>query len=224
MQGLLAKAGYDVLSTSRWGFDLMRDVKRLVDAKIILDVGANRGQAAAAFMAAFPAAKVYSFEPNPAALAQLRACGAEVIQSALGAADGSMTLNIPQDDVGASLLPWAHGVAGQHGAWTVPAGELQVPVKRLDDVCGSLGIAAADILKVDTQGFDLEVLRGAGDMLRKAAIRVVQVEMNFTEYYQGQGKAADVLGMLIGRGYKPVGFYPGARDGGAVQWADALFA
>lgn len=235
VQDLLHKAGYDLYSVDRWGQDLTRDLLRTVppDLRTVLDVGANRGQAARQFLQLFPRATVHSFEPNPSAAAQLRALAdtgrLQVHVCALGESEGEMTLHLAEDDVGSSLLPWSAGVApGQYGAWTRPAGAIRVPVWRLDAMWDELSPAAPAVLKVDTQGFDLQVLRGAGERLRPPSVAAVQVELNFADYYEGQGAAADVIALLVARGYAPVGFYSQAggtrRADGRLNWVDALFA
>ena len=235
VQNLLHKAGYDLYSVDRWGQDLTRDLSRIVPSSLptVLDIGANRGQAARQFLAMFPQAVVHSFEPNPSAAAALKtrvdSGRSKVHVCALGESESEMTLHLAEDDVGSSLLPWSPRVApGQHGAWTQPAGAIRVPVRRLDAVWDELDAAAPALLKVDTQGFDLQVLRGAGNLLRPGPVAAVQVELNFAEYYEGQGSAADVIGHLVGRGYAPVGFYSqagGTRGAdGRLNWVDALFA
>jgi FkbM family methyltransferase len=226
---LIRGSGYDIHRTSRWGSDLMFDLHRVVGprTRTIVDVGANRGQAASAFMNAFQEACVYSFEPQPSALAELNGLAAKsprlkVFPYALGSDTRAMPLNIAASDDGSSLLDFHE--PGRH-PWTTPAGTLEVEVRRLDEMVHSLNLERVDLLKIDTQGFDLEVLRGAGELLQSGTIRAVLIELNFDSYYSGQAKAADIFGHLAERGYRPVGLYGGSRQmSGQLDWADGLFA
>lgn len=221
--------GYSVVSARRPGLDPMRDALRIVgtQAGTVLDVGANHGQAARRFLDAFPQASIYSFEPLPQALRSLRALAAndprlEVLPYALGATATRLNLNIASSDDGSSLL--AFDSPGSH-EWTSPAGAIEVEVKRLDAVARDLSLGVIDLLKVDTQGFDLEVLKGAGHLLTPATIRAVMVELNFASFYTGQATAGQVVDYLVGRGYRPIAVYAGSRDDrGRQTWADALFA
>jgi FkbM family methyltransferase len=226
---LLRRSGYDIHRTSRWGSDLMFDLHRVLGPHVstIVDVGANRGQSALAFMDAFGQACVYSFEPQAIALAQLNCLAAKsprlkVFPFALGSNPATVPLNIAASDDGSSLLDFQ--TPGRH-PWTTPAGTVSVEVRRLDEVARSLSLERIDLLKIDTQGFDLEVLRGAGELLRTGPIRAILIELNFDSYYSGQAQASEIFGHLAERGYRPVGLYSGSRQvSGQLDWADGLFA
>jgi FkbM family methyltransferase len=226
---LFRRTGYDIHSVARWGTEVMPDLRRVMGphASTIIDVGANRGQAASLFMDAFPEASVYSFEPQPAALVELNRLAAKsprlkIFPCAMGSKDATMPLNIAASDDGSSLLDFQK--PGSH-PWTTPAGTVDVVVRRLADVARELSLERIDLLKIDTQGFDLEVLRGAGDLLKTQSIRAILIELNFDSYYSGQAKAWEIFGHLAERGYRPVGLYGGSRQAsGQLDWADGLFA
>lgn len=228
---LFLRAGLDVRLGNRWGLDRMEDLARVLgdQANTILDAGANRGQAALQFSSKFSAATIYSFEPIPDAVTELRVLAKKVdrlriIPCALGSAEGEMTLNVTVASEGSSLLPLAVA-PGQFGSWTIPAEQIVVPVKRLDLALAELNVTRADLLKIDTQGFDLEVLKGAGDMLTPGTIRAVMVEVSFQPFYEGQPRPHEVIAYLDARGYRPVAMHEGGREpGGRLYWADMIFA
>jgi FkbM family methyltransferase len=227
----LHAVGLDVHRSSEWGHDDLADVKRIVGNRpgTILDIGANRGQSARRYMRAFPTARIFSFEPGPAALVDLRRLAERhslltVVPCAIGCCEGSGTMHITEASEGSSLLPIA-GAPGAFGSWTKPVDSVAVTVRRLDLVAAELGIASAEIVKIDTQGLDLEVLRGAGDLLRPQVLRAVLVEMCFHTFYDGQGAPHEIFRLMESRGYRPIAMYAGSRESsGRLHWADVLFA
>jgi hypothetical protein len=57
----------------------------------------------------------------------------------------------------------------------------KVSVKTLDRVCADEGIGCIELLKIDTEGFELQVLRGARDLLAKQKAALVYAEVEFRE-------------------------------------------
>ena len=88
-------------------------------------------------------------------------------------------------------------------------GTEEVEVERLDDVDVVLPGERA-YLKLDVQGAELEVLRGAVRTLE--AVRVVEAELSTVELYEGQALLADVVDHLRGAGFDPIGLEPSFRD------------
>jgi FkbM family methyltransferase len=226
-----ALAGYEIRRKAfRWGMDSMADLRRVIGAgpHTFLDIGANCGQTAEHLLRAFPASSVHSFEPIPEALEKLRALaartrGINVLPFALGSAEGTAPFNVAEGTVGSSLLKFTE--PGAFGAWSIPVREITVQVRRLDRVWPELNLARVDLLKTDTQGFDLEVLKGAGELLNPGTVRSILAEVNFLTYYTGQSKAHDILAFLEAKGYRPVAMYEGWREpSGRLHWVDMLFA
>ncbi len=131
---------------------------------VIFDVGANVGQSAARFLTWFPEATIYCFEPSAQSVTELRKRLGGRVRSfaiALGSHAGQARL--------------AH--TGKSETFRISdAGEEDVAVQTVDLFCQEQGIERIDFLKVDTEGHDLEVLRGAESMLRQGKIAAVQVE------------------------------------------------
>ncbi len=131
---------------------------------VIYDVGANVGWYALHLAAADPTAHVVAFEPVPATLAQLKANLAlnglpnvTVVDRGLGERDEELTFYVyPEGSGGASA-------ANQSGRPSVR--EVRCRVQRLDDVAATLP-AGPDLLKIDVEGAELFVLRGAVETLR----------------------------------------------------------
>ena len=81
-----------------------------------------------------------------------------------------------------------------------------------------------DLLKMDTQGYELHVLAGAEQTIRANNIAVVYSEVLFVPLYKGQAYFPEVYEHLVSRGFGLVNFYDTHyNDDGYLSWCDALF-
>lgn len=146
----------------------------------LLDVGAHDGAFALPF-AALPDSRVLAFEPLPAAFARLRAAfgdprpaHVELRQEALGDRDGEAVLAMPVLD-GAPQEQWASTAKG-YGALGEPRvaeRRFAVPLRRLD----GFGLRDLTAVKLDAEGAEYEVLRGAREtLLRCRPVLSVEIE------------------------------------------------
>jgi FkbM family methyltransferase len=173
----------------RWrrGYGVLEELRAAFPGRpfrIVFDVGANRGQSAAAYLAALPEAELWCFEPSAASFAELvarfgRNARVHCERVALGALAGTAVLQDAVPSAGgehARLLP-LQGSVGAPPAGASPAGQAEaVPLATLDEFCAAHGIEAIDFLKIDTEGWDLDVLRGGESLLRAQGAGFVQVE------------------------------------------------
>jgi FkbM family methyltransferase len=146
----------------------------------VLDVGAHDGAFALPF-AALPNARVLAFEPLPSAYARLRAAfgdpvpaHVELRQEALGDRDGEAVLSLPVLD-GVPQEQWASTAktyAGTGGP-RVEARRVSVPMRRLD----GFGLRDLTAVKLDAEGAEYEVLRGAREtLLRCRPVLSIEIE------------------------------------------------
>ena len=166
---------------------LLRDLAerwRVRDVTLV-DVGAHTGEYAICARAAFgPGATLHCFEPQPETFAVLeRRLGTHRRTSchrlALGDAAGAASLySKSASSVFTSLYAEAFGAPG-HEISRVD----EVEVRTLDDVAGDLGLARIDLLKVDVEGHELAVLKGARGLLDAGAIDSVQFEFGERSLY-----------------------------------------
>lgn len=98
-----------------------------------------------------------------------------------------------------------------------------VTVTTIDDYCSERGISNIDILKSDTQGFDLEVLRGAQHMLEERRIQLVYLEITFSNVYQHLPGLDTIFSFLSNYGFCLVSFYRFHYQHDRAGWTDALF-
>jgi Methyltransferase FkbM domain len=98
-----------------------------------------------------------------------------------------------------------------------------VQVRTLDEYCGRQGITRIDILKSDTQGFDLEVIKGAAKLMARHRVHLVYVEIIFANMYKGLPRFDEMYGFMADRGFCLVSFYTFHYLHDRVAWTDALF-
>ena len=199
------------------------DIRRFLKKRdlMIFDVGANEGQTANAFHRDFPEATLHSFEPSPGTFQILKKNTSHLSQVtcwnvALGNEQGSSLFFEHTHSDMSSFLP-----LGEQG-WGEMKGQTLVEVTTVDQFCLDHKISHIDVLKSDTQGFDLEVFKGAQNMLRNGAIAMVYFEVNFSELYKGAPSHDKLFDYLSQYGYKLESLYKVYHMKGAI-WTDALF-
>jgi FkbM family methyltransferase len=142
---------------------------------VVFDVGANVGAWTHEALRAFPQARIYCFEPSVSAFAELtKAVGTSPRVSlnrlALAETEGEALLyaNTPGSGLG-SLTKRRLDHFGLDFSHQEP-----VPVQTLQSWAASAGVESIDVLKLDVEGHELDVLRGAGELLSR--VRVIQFE------------------------------------------------
>lgn len=146
---------------------------------VVLDVGAFQGDyGLMARQMLGPAAVIHCFEPGASRTTiREKAAGADlnVHCVALGAASGQATLfQDPAIPTMASLHPRALAALD-----LTPTVSEPVSVTTLDEFCASQGLERVDLLKIDTEGTELDVLRGASRLIANRAIEVIQFEFGY---------------------------------------------
>lgn len=175
---------------------------RLSPGDVALDVGANIGFHTTALASAVgPSGRVLAVEPVPDNAARLRANLArnglthvEIFEVASGASTGEIELELTRDPAFVS----AHGAVGGG-----PVGRrLKVPLARIDDLWRGAGSPSVKVMKLDTEGAELEGLTGAEEMIRTTRPAIL-LEAN------DAARLAVLDGWLLPRGYRrtqPEGF------------------
>ena len=208
------------------GIHWLHDVARsgIVNVQpVLLDVGANVGQTVAEMRRAFPRGRIHAFEPFAAPRARLiesvRGDSAvTVVPKAMGSAPGQVQVR-PHTDTQQSSL--AVPAAVNDGV------QLQnIEVGTVDDHCDAHGIGHIDVLKTDTEGYDLEVLRGASRRLAAGRVAFVLAEVGFIDSDRQHTSFDAVRSLLDGHGLRLVGLYetyPLHHFPDPVMFCNALF-
>lgn len=228
---VLANSGYRlerITACNDHATQLARSLERFaIDS--VLDVGANQGQFGRDLRRAGYRGRIASFEPLPEAHAALSVHAERdpdwIVHppSAVGDSDGSISINVAGNSVSSSVLPMldAHAQAARDSVYVAT---LQVPIVKLDTVAPRyIRDGERMFLKIDTQGFEWQVLDGALETLRRA--RGVHCEMSLVPLYEGQRLWKDVLARLEDNGFCFWSLQEGftdARDGRSLQF-DATF-
>jgi len=222
---LLARYGYRIsYAPDGVGGNPFMDMSRLLGHAhpLILDVGANTGQSVERFRSTFPKAVIHSFEPSPSVFQTLThntagLSNVHLWNCALGASTTSLDL------LENSMSEWTSFLPPGGSAWGQVVRKTVVPVRTLDDFCLEHSIERVDILKSDTQGYDMEVLKGARGMFARNAVVCIYCELIFSELYAGMPSFGDVCNFLDQSGFVLVSLYDIAYENGLAAWTDGLF-
>jgi FkbM family methyltransferase len=181
-QSIASKCGVQLVRSS-FGHHVWSDIAELnkrwnLPIKCVFDVGANIGQTSLSVLEYFSDAQVYSFEPHPDTFKMLRELlndrRAHAFNIALGAKAGDGELFTYDIHVINSLTPTSpHAVHfGRTGQPII------VQVSTIDEFCSAYAIQNIDILKIDVEGCELDVLKGATETFNSQKIRFVYAEFN----------------------------------------------
>jgi FkbM family methyltransferase len=187
--------------------------KRL-GARTVLDIGAADGRTGVALRREGWDGAIVSFEPLPGPRRKLeaRATGDPLWHVAppvaLGAAEGEVAFNVAENLESSSILPTAQRSIDA-AANTRVVEQITVRVAPLDALLAA-DWTAPYAMKLDTQGFEFEVLKGAERAL--AQTRVVMLEMSLVPLYEGGADFAQLFGFLAERGFTCVGLHKGFTD------------
>ncbi len=198
--------------------------KRGLTCNQMLDVGANAGSWSKLAARVFPEAKVHMIEPQAEmqpALERLAKHSEKFTYSlaAAGAESGELVLTIWDDLNGSSMLPKADPAKEATGS------QRKVPVITVDELIAQGKIDVPNLIKLDVQGFELEVLRGATHTFGYTELYILEVSLfpfddsaNLPQFYE-------VIDFMHQRGYVVydfVGFLRRPLDG-ALGQCDVCF-
>lgn len=200
------------------------EATRPLGIRTIYDIGANVGTWSLLAKALIPEAMVEAFEPlakhHKGFQDNLREVSDVTLHRiALGPENTKAALRVMDFSDASSMLPLAEASRAEFGLEEVE--QIHVEVRRLDDYRTDLGLAYPDLIKLDVQGYELEVLKGATECLRQA--RALVIELSFTEYYEKQCLFHNMVSFLAGYGLCLEVLGEHTARASVLKQADALF-
>ena len=226
VRALLKRRGLQILRSHEmpFGHDWCVDITYFArhsgryEVTTCFDVGANLGQTAERLVRVFPEADVYSFEPVPETFEQLKkhvtdyrhvrpfnlGMSDKVEQSRMFLADASGRNRVGSDEL---------------------EGGVSVQLNTLDYFCQTQSVHHINLLKIDVEGHEMQVLRGAEGLLRNRRIDFVVCECDFVPRPdEPHGDFYTLVPFLQSFGFRIVSLYTGGVDDQGWRWGDVLFA
>lgn len=190
---------------------------------VIFDVGANRGQSVGYFKRLIPGSSVHSFEPSPTTFQVLKDNTAHLENVTLnnvglGSKRELRSFNQGNRSTMSSFLDFGPA------SWGGKESQFPVQLDTLDQYVEDGKIPQIDLLKIDTQGFDLEVLKGGASILSKGRVRLVLTEIILSNMYVGLPSISQLFDYMTSCRMSLVSFYTQHYRNDRIGWTDALFA
>lgn len=193
----------------------------------IIDVGANDGNFVRLINTILPEAYIYTFEPLKKTYEELKGMTSYIkkikyFNHALGDINGESIIFHNEFSPSSSMLKvkQAHTEAFP---FTKNSKEEKIVIKKLDSIIDELELVPKILLKIDVQGYELAVLRGALKIIPKCDIIIL--ETSFIELYEGQPLFDEVYKFLTEYGFEFVGNLDQLSSplNGQILQADSIF-
>ena len=202
------------------GVDSFIDIRNryeLGKSPVFFDVGANIGQTVVSFKRLYPDSKIYAFEPVQSTYFILKKAvknfsNTTVENIALGAKTEQLEINLNENSQLNSL-----NCFGANEKKTE-----MVDVDTLDKFAAKNKIEVIDFLKTDTEGFDLKVLEGASELLKKKKIKFIYSEIGIYKSDLRHSNLFEISEFLKHYGYYLLDIYD-LRHHGEGRYGNALF-
>ena len=190
----------------------------------IYDIGASTGTWTLLAKAICPHATIDAFEPLEQQQREFRSTvagldGVSLHPFALGAKKTVHPMRVTNLPDASSLLPLADASRAHFGLSEERAVDVQICA--LDAYRVQHSLPFPDLLKLDVQGYELEVLKGATTTL--PAAKALIIEVSFIEYYSGQVRFHDVVEFLARQGFFVAAFGSQTPRARTLGQADVLF-
>jgi len=196
-------------------------------ANIIFDVGANRGNTASHYLDIFPHSTIHSFEPFPDCCDSFYKKhkdnpNVHLNRYALSSQIGKAVLNVNKSVDTNSLLE-SRKIGATSDKSCISIGQIEVETNTIDNYCLVNDIKEIDILKIDVQGSELEVLKGALTMLEKGRIKIIYTETYFQQQYINQPLFHDISLFVYNYNFDLQDIYDPYYSLKNLLWCDSIF-
>lgn len=175
---------------------VLRNLKKKgVAPHTIIDCGAYDGQWALTFKKIFPRSKILMIEANPDEEKNLQ----KIKSRHPATMDYAIALLGEYSNRRATFYQMGTGSSIFEEQSNIPRKALTLTTKTLDEVVSEKKIHGVDFVKLDVQGYELEVLKGAGQTLKN--VEIILMEAAFLEYNKGAPLVSDVVYFMNDLGF-----------------------
>jgi len=219
IKNILRSSGYAVKKVAIDNIDEnLRVLFKTLEVNCVLDVGAHFGEYAQSLRDLGYKNKIISFEPLKSNFEILSNKAKyddnwDVYNFALGRTNSTSDINVSNDTVFTSFLNATEYSNEQFGTKTHISRQERVEIFTLDSVfkqcCNGVNEPKV-FLKLDTQGYDLEVVAGAKESLGK--VIGIQSEVSVKKIYEDMPDWLNAIALYSSLGYEVTGMYPVSRD------------
>ncbi|MDI9311580.1 MAG: FkbM family methyltransferase [Limnohabitans sp.] len=173
----------------------------------VIDIGANEGQFAHKIRKLLPQVYIHSFEPIPQVFDSLQLLSQQdsrfsAYNTALGNSSGSIEIILNESTAASSILKMTED-AQAHFSFLKEDNNIEISIARLDDFKFDTEIQKPYLVKIDVQGFELEVLKGGVDFIRDAEL--VIIEVSFKYLYKEQVLFDEIYNNITALGFRYTG-------------------
>jgi FkbM family methyltransferase len=212
LQTTLASRHFPLTRYVPYGVSWLYDLQRFMGGRslgVLFDVGANVGQTLGHLLKYAPDAQIYSFEPTDGAYATLSAKfggrkNVHLQKMALGSRPGTMALQVRANSELNTLVPSDDAAGGRTQT---------TEVSTVDEIVARHGIGHLDLLKLDVQGWEMEVVRGANRLIADHNLIFVLAEMTFRSDQNEMQQFTELHDHLEAQGFVLSGMYEPLRYG-----------
>lgn len=175
--------------------------------RVVFDVGANVGEWSAMALGIDPTLRLHCFEPSAPTFAKLQAHGlgpgAVLNRFGLGQADEVLTLNVVPGQPGLNSIFQRQGMAADSRSTQAE----RIEVRNGDAYCEANGIDRIALLKVDVEGYEMNVLKGLERILARRGVEAIQFEYGGCNI-DARVTLGDMFEFLSTRGYDLFKLFP----------------
>ncbi|MEP3387251.1 MAG: FkbM family methyltransferase [Reichenbachiella sp.] len=206
------------------GTDLKVDLIQKLEfsPRVIFDVGANIGQSALRFRSYFQNAEIFSFEPVDTAFEWLEKCLArdknfKAYNFAFGEKNERVFIKLDDNPISPTNSLY-NATLDQEIAQ-------EIIVQKLDDFVNKLSIENIDLLKIDTEGWEIPVLNGAEQLIKTNKVKAIFAEVGFHSINKNNTEFNTLLEFLNRRKFRFYGMYDisNLRIKQNMHYGNALF-
>ena len=214
---LLRKFNINIFRQLPFGLHPFYDIERRKQGfqiNVIFDVGANIGKSILTAREVFPKARIYPFEPFKdtynTLVKNVTSKKVSCYQLALGSEDKNLQIKVDALSKKSCMNSLIHDNINDSSLENIK--EETVEIQKLDTFYNIHKIRSIDYLKIDTEGFDMEVLKGAIEILTEKSVFFIQVEAGMNKFNDRHISFTEIDSFLKPVGYELFGFYNQAHE------------